>query len=64
MALFSGLVVVYGGLAVAMAYLISELGGSILQLSFSLSGIFGGPNVALYVLGILFPFVNSYVSLP
>ena len=54
---------VYGGLAVAMAYLIFELGGTILQLAYSLSGIFGGPNVALYVLGILFPFVNSYVSL-
>ena len=63
MTVCSGLVVVYGGLAVAMAYLIFELGGTILQLAYSLSGIFGGPNVALYVLGILFPFVNSYVSL-
>ena len=59
---FTGLVVAFGALAIGMAYLMSQLGGSILQISFSLGGIIGGPTLGLYTMGIFFPFANSNVS--
>jgi len=47
---------------IGVAYLVSELGGTLLEIALSLSGIFGGPNLATFSLGFLFSFTNSYVS--
>jgi len=54
---------VFGSLTIGMAYLTSLLGGSLLQVVLSISGIFGGPDIALFSLGVLLPFVNSYVCI-
>jgi len=57
----SGLVIVFGGLTIGMAYVASQLGG-VLQAALSISGIVGGPVVAVFTLALIFPFANSYVS--
>jgi len=54
-------VILFGGLAIGTAYFVSQLGG-ILQIALSLGGIIGGPNLALFSMGCLLPFVNGYVS--
>ena len=53
-------VAVFGGLAIAMAYLVSEL-GDLLTAALSLSGMMNGPLVGLFTLGLMFPFTNSLV---
>ena len=52
---------VFGGMAIAMAYLVSEL-GDVLQAALSLAGMMNGPLVGLFTLGLMFPFTNSLVS--
>ena len=59
---FSVLVLFFGCVAIAIAYLTSQL-GAILQTAASVVGIIGGPLVGLYTLGVLFPFANSKVRL-
>ena len=59
---FLGLVILFGSVTIAVAYLASLLGGSLLQVVLSVGGIFGAPSTALFSIGALFPFVNSYVS--
>ena len=58
---FSGLVVVFGALAIGMAYVASQL-GEVLEAALSIQGMVGGPLVAIFTLAILFPFANSFVS--
>jgi len=48
-------------MSIGTAYLASQLGG-ILQAALSLGGLIGGPSVAIYSMGFLLPFVNTYVS--
>ena len=59
----SGLVIVYGALAIGMAYVASQL-GEVLEAALSLQGMVGGPIVAVFTLAAFFPFANSYVSRP
>jgi len=51
-------VAIFGGLAIAMAYLVSEL-GDVLTAALSLAGMMNGPLVGLFTLGLMFPFTNS-----
>ena len=53
--------ITYGAFAIGMAYLMSQLRGSVLQIALSLGGIFGGPTGGLFSMGILFPFANFKV---
>lgn len=59
--LFLGLVVIFGLLCVGMAYVASVLGG-VLEAALSILGLVGGPLLCLFTLGLMFPFVNSWVS--
>lgn len=56
--LSKGLVVLYGILSIAMAYLASQL-GAVLEAALSIFGLLGGPLLGLFTLGFLFPFANS-----
>uniref|UniRef100_A0A8C5PKS9 Sodium-coupled monocarboxylate transporter 1 n=1 Tax=Leptobrachium leishanense TaxID=445787 RepID=A0A8C5PKS9_9ANUR len=53
-----GTSLLYGAVCIAMAGLASMMGG-LLQAALSIFGMVGGPLLGLFVLGILFPFVNS-----
>jgi sodium-coupled monocarboxylate transporter 8/12 len=57
------LVVVYGILAVAVAYVTSFIGGNVLQASLSFSGATIGPSLGMFLLGALFPFANVWGAL-
>jgi hypothetical protein len=56
-------VVFYGVLIVGMAFVTPHMGDSVIQLSLSIVGTLGGPVLAMFVLGILCPFVNAWVSM-
>lgn len=57
---FSAAVVLYGIVCISLAYVASHL-DAILQAALSIFGIFGGPLVGLFTLGIIFPFANAIV---
>jgi len=52
------LVIVYGSLSILIAWLASVL-GPVLQAALSILGILGGPLVAVFTMGIVFPFANQ-----
>ena len=56
-------VVLYGALAIGVAFLTPLLGSSVVQLALSIVGTLGSPIFALFALGILFPFINNWVSI-
>lgn len=51
----------YGLMSIGMAFLMST-SGELLQAAFSLMGLMMGPLLGMFILGIQYPFVNSYVS--
>ncbi|ELU11741.1 hypothetical protein CAPTEDRAFT_112687 [Capitella teleta] len=53
------LVIMYGGIAMVLAYLANNLGGHVLQLSLSVSGATVGPSLGMFLLGALFPCANA-----
>lgn len=53
------LVLIYGLLALGMAFLAKLVGGHVLQASLSFSGATMGPSLGMYLLGGLFPFANA-----
>jgi len=50
--------VLYGLLSIFIAYLASQM-GPLLTAALSILGILGGPLVAVFTLGIVFPFANQ-----
>ncbi|XP_072166483.1 sodium-coupled monocarboxylate transporter 1-like [Diadema setosum] len=54
--------VVYGALCMALTYVASIL-GNILQLALSFGGMFGGPALGLFTLGMFFPWANNVGSI-
>ena len=52
----------FGTSAVGLAFLASIMGKTVLQITFSIFGMVGGPLLGLVVVGIFFPWINSWVS--
>lgn len=50
--------IMYGLLSFGLVFVAEQLGG-VLQASFSVAGIIGGPLLALFTLGMLVPWVNK-----
>ncbi|XP_067671674.1 sodium-coupled monocarboxylate transporter 1-like [Haliotis asinina] len=53
------IVIICGLLAIALAFLVSQLGG-VLQASYTTYSILNGPTFGLFVLGMFFPWANSW----
>ncbi|XP_050416932.1 sodium-coupled monocarboxylate transporter 1 [Patella vulgata] len=53
-----GLVFIYGCLGVGVAFLVKELGGTVLQASLTFNGAAGAPLVGLFILGACFTSAN------
>ncbi|XP_059148788.1 sodium-coupled monocarboxylate transporter 1-like [Physella acuta] len=53
-----GLAVMYGALGIGVAFLVKELGGTVLQASLTLNGAAGAPLVGLFILGSCFTSTN------
>ncbi|KAK7501550.1 hypothetical protein BaRGS_00007354, partial [Batillaria attramentaria] len=51
-------VVMFGGITMILAYLVSQLDG-VLQVAISVHGILNGPLFGLFLLGMFFPWANS-----
>ena len=51
-----------GGILVVMAYGITEWKSTIFHLCMQVTGMVSGPMAGLFILGILFPFVNTQVG--
>ncbi|VDI50310.1 Hypothetical predicted protein [Mytilus galloprovincialis] len=56
-------IIVCGGVCLLIAYIVSQLGGSILQVSYILFGMLGGPLLGVFTLGVLFPWANKWGAL-
>ena len=64
MTLFSKIVIVLtGAICLLIAFVISELGATILQAAIILFGVLGGPLLGLFMLGVLFPWANKWGAL-
>ncbi|XP_060555332.1 sodium-coupled monocarboxylate transporter 1-like isoform X2 [Ruditapes philippinarum] len=57
--LSKGFVVVFGGLSIAFAFVVSNFGTLILTLANVLFGALGGPMLGMFCLGMLFPWSNK-----
>ncbi|KAK6963818.1 sodium-coupled monocarboxylate transporter 1 [Biomphalaria glabrata] len=57
------LAVVYGAIGIGVAFLVQELGGTVLQISLTLNGAAGAPLVGLFILGSCFSSTNSIGAL-
>ncbi|ELT97256.1 hypothetical protein CAPTEDRAFT_101940 [Capitella teleta] len=57
---FKALVVIYGILIVGIAFITPFMGSSVIELSLSIVGTLGAPIMALFLIGVIFPFVNSW----
>uniref|UniRef100_A0A2C9JP75 Sodium-coupled monocarboxylate transporter 1 n=1 Tax=Biomphalaria glabrata TaxID=6526 RepID=A0A2C9JP75_BIOGL len=55
--------VVYGAIGIGVAFLVKELGGTVLQISLTLNGAAGAPLVGLFILGSCFSSTNSIGAL-
>ena len=53
------LVIIFGLIDTGLAFMISKIGGGLLQISFSLNGAFVAPTLGLFILGSLFKCTNS-----
>ena len=59
----SSAVFIFGGIALAVAFLSLTLGGPATQIALSFFGASGGPLLGLFLLGALFPWANWIVSI-
>ncbi|XP_041376730.1 sodium-coupled monocarboxylate transporter 1-like [Gigantopelta aegis] len=50
----------YGGLTIGLAFLAGVAGKQVLQIAISIFGMMGGPLLALILVGMFLPFVNSW----
>lgn len=55
-------VVIFGGICVALVYVVEQL-GAVLTLSMSLGSIAQGPLLGVFTCGVMFPWVTGTVSL-
>ena len=55
--------ILFGLSSVGLAFLISFMGKTLLQICFSIFGMVGGPLLGLIIVGVFFPWINSWVSL-
>ncbi|XP_030075642.1 sodium/iodide cotransporter [Microcaecilia unicolor] len=55
-----GLSLIYGSACITVAALSSLLGGGVLQGSFTVMGVIGGPLLGAFILGMLIPAANTY----
>lgn len=55
--------ILYGGLAIGIAYIILNTGGPILQVTQATFGCINGPVVGMFILGATFRCANYKVSL-
>ncbi|KAH9488625.1 Sodium-coupled monocarboxylate transporter 1 [Bulinus truncatus] len=53
------LAVAYGAVGIGVAFLVKELGGTVLQISLTLNGAAGAPLVGLFILGSCFSSTNA-----
>lgn len=56
-------VVVGGVLGLLLAFVVSEIGAMVLQLTYILFGVLTGPMLGIFTLGILFPWANTKGSI-
>ncbi|XP_046352936.2 sodium-coupled monocarboxylate transporter 1-like [Haliotis rufescens] len=56
------IVFVVGGLTVALAFVVSQL-GSVMEATYSVTSVLSGPMFGLFVLGMFFPWANSWGAL-
>lgn len=54
------IVVVYGGLCIGLTFVAAQL-GDVLQAALGLFGMLGGPVLAVFLCGILYPCINKHV---
>lgn len=54
-------VLLLGALCVALVFVIEQLGHAVLQLSMTLGSVTSGPLLALFLMGLLLPWINSKV---
>jgi uncharacterized sodium:solute symporter family permease YidK len=54
-------VVFYGFITIGFAYLAPYLGTGLLMLTYNLFGVAGAPILALFIMGIFMPCINSLV---
>ena len=55
-------VVVFGAVSTGLAFVVSLLGGTVVQAILTFASAAGGPTSALFLLGLAFPFVNWKVG--
>ncbi|XP_046352867.2 sodium-coupled monocarboxylate transporter 1-like [Haliotis rufescens] len=53
------IVFIFGGVAIGLAVLVSQL-GSVMQTSYTIYSILNGPSFGLFVLGMFFPWANAW----
>lgn len=56
-------IVLCGGVCLLIAFVVSQLGATILQAAYILFGMLGGPLLGLFMLGVLFPWANKWGAL-
>jgi SSS family transporter len=54
------LVLICGVLATSLAFVVSTLGGNLIQMNFTLNGSFNAPIIGVFILGSLVPFTNKH----
>lgn len=55
-------VLLLGALCVILVFVIEQLGHAVLQLSITLSSVTSGPLLALFLMGLLLPWINAKVG--
>ena len=60
--IFSTAVACAGVVSMCLGFVASEIGGTVIQMTVTFSSACGGPTMAMFLLGVFFPFVNWKVS--